>query len=42
MVKDSRMSVRQATVSNGVSKSTISDKILNKISLNKCSFKVWI
>ena len=36
-VKDSRMSVPQAAASYGVPRSTISDKILNKTSLDKCT-----
>ena len=36
-VKNSRMSVRQASASYGVPRSTISDKILNKTSLDKCT-----
>ena len=36
-VKDSRVSVRQAAASYCVPRSKISDKILNKTSLDKCT-----
>ena len=36
-VKDSRLSVRQAAASYGVPRSTISEKIFNKTSLDKCA-----